>query len=191
MSAYRNEVEALRRRLELETKRADDAEAGLRTVRRGREHTWVGDIQIFLARCALMLVPIGLLTLLTFYFGAGAVFGIFDDSRPLAFLFTIFVLPLCVVSPLAAYKLDGPSRAGWALALFSFLYTCFVVPPIGMWGLYAILRGRVRDAVFGESEGHDRVRVELPDVTTVDDEGELAVAERELSRTNRSVGSAE
>ena len=195
MTAYRNEVEALRRRLEIEKKRADDAEAKLDSISRGRENRWDGDIQLFLTRLTLIGVPLAFVTLLTMYFFVGAVFGVFDDSRPLAFLFTFAILPFLAVSPIAAWKLEKPSRAGWGLALFSFLCMIFLAPPAGLWGLASILRGRVRDAVFGMKEEEARLRVEVPAELvepaseSAEEEEELEVpAEPELSRTSRSVG---
>jgi len=108
--------------------------------------------------------------------------GDIGDTIPFAFLSAVLVSPLLAVSPLAAFRLDKPSRAGWGLALFSFLYMVFVVPPIGLWGLYAILRGRVRDAVFGE-EASAQIRVEIAETEDVE---ETEPERIEVNRTSRS-----
>lgn len=183
MSAFRDEIAALQRRLELETQRADRAQAAIEELHRGREHTWTGDIQLFLARCALLLVPLSVTAMLALWCGVAVVTGDIGESLPFAFLSAVLVLPLLLVSPLAAWKLDRPSRAGWGLALFSFLYMVLVAPPVGLWGLYAILRGRVRDLVFGE-EASTQIRVEAHVDPAQDDEVEEV--ESEINRTSRS-----
>ena len=182
MSAFRDEIAALQRRLELETQRADRAEAAIAELHRGREHTWTGDIQLFVARGALLLVPLCVVATLALWYGLAVVTGDIGDTIPFAFLSAVLVSPLLAVSPLAAFRLDKPSRAGWGLALFSFLYMVFVVPPIGLWGLYAILRGRVRDAVFGE-EASAQIRVEIAETEDVE---ETEPERIEVNRTSRS-----
>jgi len=185
MSAYRDETAALRLKLENETARADEAEAKLARYELGRESRWNGDISLFIARVLLIATPLGFALLFLLYFGVGvAMLGIFDDTRAFVAFVALFVSPLFIAGPFAAWKTETPSRAGWGLALFSFLYLLLVFPPTGLYGLVVFLRGRTRDAVFGAVS--PRVRVE----PAGDEASEAVVEEAEEqeaeTRTSRS-----
>jgi len=199
MTAYRDDAAALRHRLDIETRRAERAEAKLERYEMSREHTWNGDIALFIARCLLVATPLVFAAFYVLYFGLGvAMLGIFDDTRVLMAIFAAFTVPLFVAGPAAAYKLGEPSRSGWGLALFSFLYLFLLFTPVGLYGLAVILRGRVRDAVFGPltTTGVRVAPVEdVEDETdTVDEalgeeEAELELEATAALRTSRSDGS--
>lgn len=189
MTAYRDEVGALRHRLEVQTQRADRAEARLAQLETAREARWSGDVALFLSRCLLVLVPLLLAAFFLLYFGAGVVMlDLFDDTRGLVALYALFVSPLFVAGPLAALKTERPTRVGWALALFSNLYLLGVFAPAGLFGLAVFLRGRALDAVFGVKQPRVRVAPEAGEEVDEALEAEALEAEVRTSPTARGAG---
>lgn len=161
MTAYRDESAALRSRLEMQTARAERAERKLEAFERSRADRWDGDVAIFLTRCLLVGVPLVFALFFLAFFGLGVgLLDIFDDTRGLMALFAFFVSPIFVAGPLAAWKLDAPSRTGWAIGLFASLLLLGVFPPAALVTLAVLLRGRTRDHVFGPLQ--PKVRVEVP-----------------------------
>jgi len=164
MTAYRDENAALRHRLEMATKRADAAEAKLARLTESRDNFWQGDIPLFIVRCLLVVTPLAIGFFLILYFGVGVgLLDIFDDTRGFMAFLSMFVVPLLFAGPLAAWKTERPSRGGWGLALFTYLYLFALFPPLGLVGLVALLRPRVRDAVFGPEGPRYRVAEEAFD----------------------------
>lgn len=183
MTAYRDEAAALRSRLELATARAERAERKLEAFERARSERWDGDVAIFLTRCLLVGVPLLFALFFVAFFGLGVgLLDLFDDTRGLMALFALLVSPLFVVGPLAAWRLETPSRLGWALGLFTSLYLLGAFPPAALLMLAVLLRARTRDHVFGPASS-PRVRVELDE----DEAPEVEPAEVEPgARTSRS-----
>lgn len=190
MTAYRDESAALRSRLEMETARADRAEKKLEAFEKSRTERWDGDVAMFLTRCLLVGVPLAYALFFVAFFGLGVgLLDIFDDTRGLMALFAFFVSPLFVAGPLAAWKLETPSRAGWALGLFTSLFLVAFFPPAALVTLPVLLRGRTRDHVFGALS--PRVRVEVPvesDAPAEVSDEEAEAEEVTASRSARAAG---
>jgi len=185
VTAYRDENAALRHRLEMETRRADVAEAKLARLTESRDGFWEGDIALFIARCLLVAAPLVVGFFLILYFGVGVgLLDIFDDTRGFMAFLSMFTLPLLFAGPVAAWMTGRPSRAGWGLALFTYLYLFALFPPLGLVGLVTLLRPRVRDAVFGPEGPRYRVAEEaLDDADAPTDAADEAEVEVDASRT--------
>jgi len=184
MNAYRDETAALRHRLEVATKRADVAETKLARLTESRDNFWQGDVSLFIARCLLVATSFAIAFFLLLYFGVGVgLLDIFDDTRGFMAFLSMFLLPPLLAGPIAAWKTERPSRGGWGLALFTYLYLFALLPPLGLVGLVALLRPRVRDAVFGPEGPRYRVAAEALDDADDDSEAEALEDEVEVSRT--------
>ncbi|MCB9595327.1 MAG: hypothetical protein H6719_21590 [Sandaracinaceae bacterium] len=190
MTAYRDDAAALRHRLEIETARADRAEAKLGRFERGRDVAWGGDIALFVARALLIVVPLGFAAWFLFFFGLVVVFDAFDDTRGLMALFAVLISPLFVAGPLAAYTTERPSRFGWGLALFTYLFMLAPFPPAALYGLAILLRGRTRDAVFGPLSSQVRVAIEDDGEAATAAAPEAEAADDDEVRTSRSARAA-
>lgn len=73
---------------------------------------------------------------------------------------TLAALPLAVLPSIAAVGMHMRRRFGWYAAVLAWMLWCLVCPPLGVYGLYALMRQRVRDLFFVEAMKAPRVRVE-------------------------------
>lgn len=98
-------------------------------------------------------------------------------------LLTLAALPLAVLPSVASVGMHMRRRFGWYAAVIAWTLWCLVCPPLGAYGLYALMRPRVRDLFFVEPMRVPRVRV----AEVEDDHEYLAVptAEEVVRRSQR------
>lgn len=72
---------------------------------------------------------------------------------------TLGALPLALLPSVAAVGMHMRRRFGWYAAVLAWMLWCLVCPPLGVYGLYALMRPRVRDLFFVQAMKVPRVRV--------------------------------
>lgn len=110
-------------------------------------------------------------------------------------LLTVASLPLAVLPSVASVGMHMRRPFGWYAAVVAWMLWCVVCPPLGIYGLYALMRPKVRDMFFVEPMKVPRVRVaeldeddehEYPAVETTDEVVRRSQMERlERARQNR------
>lgn len=74
-------------------------------------------------------------------------------------LVTLAALPLAVLPSVASVGMHMRRGFGWYAAVVAWMLWCVVCPPLGIYGLYALMRPKVRDLFFVEPMKVPQVRV--------------------------------
>jgi len=165
MTAFRSREEALAARnqeleqaLAAEKARADVAERGLGAAQRFEAVT---DVHLGLARGLLWATAVGYAIGAVVSFPAYITIATIDsDDLPfrglppvlvgvgMALLVSGFFLPIGIGALLGAIGLRRGQRWGYNAAVFTFCVLCLFCAPVGMYGLWAFLRERVKNVYY-------------------------------------------
>lgn len=165
MTAFRSREEALAARnqelehlLAAEKARADAAERGLGAAQRFEAVT---DVHLGLARGLLWATVVGYAIGAVVSFPAYITIATIDSGDlpfrglppvlvgvGMALLVSGFFLPIGIGALLGAVGLRRGQRWGYNAAVFTFCVLCLFCAPVGMYGLWAFLRERVKNVYY-------------------------------------------
>ena len=95
--------------------------------------------------------------------GAGNFIGQFTDGGWATMALLLVTVQLAVLPSVASIGMHMRKRFGWYAGVAAYSMWAVICPPLGLYGLYALGRNKVRAALIAQPMAAPKVRVEVPE----------------------------
>lgn len=99
----------------------------------------------------------------------------------------LVAVQLAILPSVASIGMHMRRRFGWYAGMAAYSLWALVCPPLGLYGLYALSRKKVRDALVASPMAAPKVRVEVPPEESMSVDEVIARSQRQRLRRHRGV----